>query len=80
MAKQKTYRPSGESKPTKVKERDGWTQLMLERSQDAFAYDTEQRRRCVEDMRFAFESGKQWDVHLTSKRRNKPNYEFNRIR
>lgn len=80
MAKQKTYPPRGESKPVKVKERDSWTNKMLDRSQDAFQFDTEQRRLCVEDMRFAFESGKQWDVHLTAKRRNKPNYEFNRIR
>lgn len=80
MAKQTTYQPKGTSNPTKRKERDGWTQLMLERAEDAFHFDTEQRRRCVEDMRFAFESGKQWDVHLTAKRRNKPNYEFNRIR
>jgi hypothetical protein len=82
MAKQKTYQPKGDtpSASTKAKPRDGFTQLMLERAEDAFQFDTEQRRRCVEDMRFAFESGKQWDPHLTYKRRNKPNYEFNRIR
>lgn len=77
---QKTYQPKGSTTPKKPKVRDGWTQLMLDRAQNAFQFDTEQRRKCVEDMRFAFESGKQWDVHLTSKRRNKPNYEFNRIR
>lgn len=80
MAKQKTYQPKESTKAKKPKERDAWTQDMLERAQDAFHFDTEQRRKCVEDMRFAFESGKQWDVHLTAKRRNKPNYEFNRIR
>jgi len=79
-SKQKTYLPKSVSKTTKPKERDGFTKLMLERAEDAFNFDTEQRRRCVEDMRFAFESGKQWDPHLTYKRRNKPNYEFNRIR
>lgn len=80
MAKQTTYPPKGTPKSTKTKERDDWTKTMLSRAQDAFAFDTEQRRRCVEDMRFAFVSGKQWDDHLKSKRRNKPNYEFNRIR
>lgn len=59
---------------------DPFMRLMLERSQTAFSFDTEQRRRVVEDMRFAFVSGNQWDTHLTTKRRNKPCYEFNRIR
>lgn len=80
MAKQRTYRPRGESKPVKKKDRDDWTMTMLDRSQDAFQFDTEQRRKCVEDMRFTFVAGEQWDSHLTAKRRNKPNYEFNRIR
>lgn len=61
-------------------ERDGFTQMMLERATNAFSFDTEQRRRVVEDMKFAFVSGHQWDDHLTKKRRNRPCYEFNRIR
>lgn len=77
---QKTYAPKGTPKPAKAKERSAWTQLMLDRAQDAFSFDTEQRRQCIEDMRFAFVAGQQWDAHLTAKRRNKPNYEFNRIR
>jgi len=76
----KTYPPRGTPKPVKTRERDDFTKLMLERSEDAFQFDTEQRRQCVADMKFAFVAGKQWDTYLTAKRRNKPNYEFNRIR
>ena len=83
MAKNKTYYPkdpaaSKSTKPSKPK--DEWTKLMLARASDAMTFDTEQRRQCVEDMKFAFVSGHQWDTHLTAKRRNKPNYEFNRVR
>jgi hypothetical protein len=80
VAKSKTYQPKGVTKSTTNVERDEFTKTMLSRAHDAFSFDTEQRRKCVEDMRFAFESGKQWDAHLQSKRRNKPNYEFNRMR
>src|SRR5690349_6346912 len=61
-------------------DRDGFLTTMLDRASDAFAFDTEQRRRVVEDMKFTFVSGHQWDEHLTKKRRNRPCYEFNRIR
>lgn len=81
MAKTKTYQPKGMKSVKKtVKPDDKWTQEMLDRAQDALTFDSEQRRRCVEDMKFAFVSGHQWDSHLTAKRRNKPNYEFNRVR
>ncbi len=75
----KTYRPDA-PKAAKVKDKDAWTRTMLDRASDALTFDTEQRRQCVEDMKFAFVSGHQWDSHLTAKRRNKPNYEFNRLR
>lgn len=64
----------------KTDKRDEFTALMVERAEKAFTFDTEQRRRCVSDMKFAFVSGMQWDEHLTKKRRNRPCYEFNRIR
>lgn len=82
MAKQKTYQPKEPKsrKTSSTTTRDAWTNTMLERANAAFQHDTEQRRQCVDDMEFAFVSGKQWDQHLRSKRRNKPNYEFNRIR
>lgn len=60
--------------------RDEFTALMLERANKAFAFDTEQRRQARDDMKFAFVAGNQWDDHLKGKRRNKPNYEFNRLR
>lgn len=65
---------------TKSPERDEFTQTMLRRSEAAFAFDTEQRRRVKEDMEYTFVSGNQWDSHLKGKRRNKPCYEFNQIR
>lgn len=61
-------------------DRDEFTTLLLQRSEDAFGFDTEQRKRAISDMRFAFVAGNQWDEHLTKKRKNKPCYEFNRIR
>lgn len=64
----------------KSEDRDDFTSLMLKRASDAFAFDTEQRRKAVDDMKFAFAPGHQWDDHLTKKRRNRPTYEFNRIR
>lgn len=74
-----TYLPQNAA-PKKKEGRDAWTQRMLTRAQDTFTFDTEQRRRVLEDMKFAFVAGHQWDRHLAGKRRNKPNYEFNRIR
>jgi hypothetical protein len=68
------------SSASKSDSRSPWMLSMLQRSQDTFTFDTEQRRRCLEDMKFAFVAGHQWDRHLAGKRRNKPNYEFNRIR
>jgi hypothetical protein len=59
---------------------DAWTRTMLQRAEDATSFDTEQFRRCRDDMRFAFVAGHQWDAHLTRKRRNRPCYEFNRLR
>src|SRR6185312_5093895 len=77
----KTYYPDKpKSAKKKTSERDAWTNTMLERASDALTFDSEQRRQCVEDMKFAFVAGHQWDAHLTAKRRNKPNYEFNRVR
>lgn len=78
-SKSKTYQPKPTAKASAPR-RDTWHQTMLERSQEAFSFDTEQRRRVVEDMKFAFVSGHQWDRHLTAKRKNRPCYESNRIR
>lgn len=76
----KTYPPKSSVKTLSGGKREDWHQLMLERAQDTFSFDTEQRRRCIEDMKFAFVSGHQWDRHLTAKRKNRPCYESNRIR
>lgn len=72
--------PPKSSNTRKGEGREAWHQTMLERSSMAFSFDTEQRRRVVDDMKFTFVAGHQWDKHLTSKRRNKPCYEFNRVR
>ena len=74
----KTY--TTKSKQKKPKERDPWLQEMLDRANITVAYDSAQRREVAQDMKFAFVPGHQWDTHLTAKRRNKPCYEFNRIR
>lgn len=72
MAKKKTSPANGG--------RDEFTTLMLQRASDAFAFDSEQRRRVKDDMEFAFIPGNQWDDHMAKKRRNRPCYEFNRLR
>ena len=59
---------------------DDHHKLMLSRASDCFDFDTDQRERAMDDMKFAFVSGHQWDSHLTKKRRGRPCYEFNRIR
>jgi hypothetical protein len=61
-------------------ETNDFTRTMLDRADKAFSHDTEQRQRVVSDMKFAFVAGHQWDAHLTKKRRNRPCYEFNRLR
>jgi len=76
----KTYPPKGSKPAATGKPRDEWTQTMLDRASDAFSFDTEQRRRVVDDMKFTFVSGNQWDGHLKGKRKNKPCYESNRVR
>lgn len=76
----KTYPPKPTTKPVQSGKRDDWTQTMLERAHDTYAFDTEQRRRVVEDMKFTFVPGNQWDKHLTAKRKNRPCYESNRVR
>lgn len=80
MAKTKTYTPKVPKPAARRAVRDDWTQTMLDRAQDAFSFDTEQRRKVVEDMKFTFVAGNQWDAHLTAKRKNRPCYESNRIR
>lgn len=59
---------------------DAFMRIMRKRSSGAFGFETEQRQRAIQDMKFAFVSGHQWDDHLTRKRRNRPCYEFNRTR
>lgn len=76
----KTYVPKSMQRTGSGKPRDEWTQTMLERAHETYNFDTEQRRRVVEDMKFTFVSGHQWDKHLTAKRKNRPCYESNRIR
>lgn len=68
------------SSATNKGDRDKWTQTMLDRAKKAFAHDTEQRRKTVDDMKFTFIAGNQWDAHLTALRHNRPCYEFNRVR
>lgn len=80
MAKSKTVYPKSKDTAAKAPARDDWTKTMLERAQLAFAHDTEQRRKVVEDMKFGFIPGHQWDDHLTAKRKNRPCYESNRVR
>jgi len=80
VAKSKTYQPKPSVKVQSAKPRDAWHQTMLERAHDAYNFDTEQRRRVVEDMKFTFVPGHQWDKHLTAKRKNRPCYESNRLR
>lgn len=75
-----TYKAEKETKTRKSGDMDDFTKTMLERADDAFGFEGEQRRKVVEDMKFVHVPGNQWDQHLTSKRRRRPCYEFNRTR
>jgi hypothetical protein len=52
----------------------------LDKFEEAEQRHSELRRKAISDYRFAMIPGHQWDEHLTKKRRNRPCYEFNRIR
>lgn len=52
----------------------------VSRYEDGAAHQSELRTKAIEDYKFALVPGHQWDQHLTSKRRKRPNYEFNRLR
>jgi hypothetical protein len=52
----------------------------IERFEEADTHASEQRKKAVEDYKFALVPGHQWDQHLTAKRRRRPCYEFNRQR
>lgn len=58
----------------------GFVKEAIERFEEASTYDSEQRKRAVDDYKFALIPGNQWDEHLTGKRRKRPCYEFNRLR
>jgi hypothetical protein len=79
VAKTKTYQPKSTA-TTATPARDDWTTQMLERASLAFSHDPKGRRKVVEDMKFGFIPGHQWDAHLTAKRKNRPCYESNRVR
>jgi hypothetical protein len=52
----------------------------VSRFEDGEAAKSTLMRRAKEDFKFALVPGHQWDQHLTSKRRKRPCYEFNRLR
>lgn len=52
----------------------------VERFEEAESHDSVQRKLAVSDYKFALVPGNQWDQHLTSKRKRRPCYEFNRQR
>lgn len=58
----------------------GFVREAIERFEEASSVGSQLRKRAVEDYKFALMPGHQWDQHLTSKRRRRPCYEFNRLR
>lgn len=63
-----------------AKRDDDLLRLMREQFDGSKDYDNECRRMALDDVKFAFVPGNQWDVELKRKRRNRPSYEFNKIR
>ena len=53
---------------------------MRERFAQASADPNSLRQKAADDIRFAFVPGEQWDVTVKAKRKNRPCYEFNRVR
>ena len=53
---------------------------MRERFGRAVEFDAPMRADAVDDLKFGFIPGNQWDAHLKRKRKNRPVYEFNKVR
>jgi hypothetical protein len=53
---------------------------MRTRFSEAVEYDSENRVRSIDDVRFVSIQGEQWDEYQKRKRKNRPCYEFNRLR
>ncbi len=51
-----------------------------EKFEEAEQHQSDLRQKAISDYKFAMIPGHQWDNHLALKRRNRPCYEFNRIR
>lgn len=63
-----------------AKRDDDLLRLMREQFDGSKDFDNECRRMALDDVKFAFVPGNQWDTELKRKRRNRPSYEFNKIR
>lgn len=63
-----------------MKNKDKFLQEMLSRFEDAEAADNDLRNCALDDVRFAYIPGHQWDETLKAKRKNRPCYEFPKIR
>src|SRR5688500_7307343 len=77
MAKKKA------EKPEEKKERNPDKDLLIRLRKDyklAAEADEEMRRKFIEDMRFTFVPGEQWDQQQKKDRGDRPCYEFNKLR
>jgi hypothetical protein len=53
--------------------------IAMKRYEASFAAENDQRQKVLEDMRFVFVPGSQWDDKETKARRNRPRFEINKI-
>ena len=74
MARKKKSEPAEQSADKKLLLR------IRERIQKMEDADEENRRKAMEDMKFVYVPGSQWDINMTKERGQRPCYEFNKIR
>ncbi len=83
MAKRKTPKASKGEATERSKESKGKEALLKkirERYKIMTEADQENRRKALEDLKFANEPGAQWDANMKKERGERPAYEFNKVR
>lgn len=79
----KSYKELEDVKPV-LKDKDDPNDTFLSEMRDRFErcvdWDRDLRIAALEDMKFTFVPGNQWDSYATSLRRDRPCYEFNKVR
>src|SRR5690348_1753323 len=66
--------------PDKDDANESFLTEMRDRFQRASEYDRDLRQKALDDIKFTYVPGNQWDDYMRNVRANRPCYEFNRVR